>query len=277
MYTKEDFINKFKELGLKRTDTVFTHSSYKHIAGDVGVEGGADTIVDAFIEYFGERGLVVFPTMSWKLGYLVNARGELRNPALGSADGFFEYGNHFDVRTTPGSQLGIIPEIFRKRPGVVRSLCPTSSVAAYGRDAADFCAGHENAPTPLNWDSPWGRLYEKHAKILFLGTTMICNTFMHAIEEHSGAVPGLLAPYIWKYTVTDYSGSTVPVEFRRHTPNHDDYYNNVEPELVERGIAKKFMFGSADSHIVDAVSEADYMIERIRNCPLLFTKEYNEK
>lgn len=277
MYTKDYFIDKFREYGLRETDTVFTHSSYKKIAGDVGVDGGADTIVDAFIEYFGEKGLVVFPAMSWKLGYLVNDKGEVRDPSLGSAEGFHEFGNHFDVKTTPSSGLGIIPEIFRKRPGVIRSLCPTSSVAAYGPEAEEFCAGHEKAETPLNWSSPWGKLYERKAKILFLGTTMICNTFMHAIEEHSGAVPGLLAPYIWKYTVTDYAGKTYPVEFKRHVPHHNAYYNKVEPELAERGIVKRVTFGSAQAHIADAVSEADYMVEKLKKTPLLFTKEYNEK
>lgn len=276
MYTKQHLTDDFEKMGLKPTDTVFVHSSYKKIAGDVGIEGGADTVVDAFIEYFAPNGLIVFPAMSWKLGYLVNEKGETRHPALGKIDGFREYGNHFDVRTTPSDGLGIIPELFRKRPGVVRSICPTSSVAAMGKDAKDFCAGHENAKTPLNWDSPWGKLYERNAKILFLGTGMSCNTFMHVIEDHAD-IPGLLMPYIWNYTVTDYENKTYEISFKRHVPHHNWYYSKVEPELVEAGIAKKVRFGSADTHLVDCVKEADYMLKRLKETPQLFTKEYNEK
>lgn len=273
MYTKEYFIDNLKNMGLKPSDTVFVHSSYKQIAGDVGIEGGADTVIDAFIEYFGETGLVVFPAMSWKMGYLINEAGETRLPYDGPIDGFVEK-NHFDIRKTPCDSLGIIPELFRQRPGVIRSLCPTSSVAAYGRDAKDFCAGHEKAKTPLNWNSPWGKLYDRKAKILFLGTTMSCNTFMHVIEEYA-EVPGLLHPYIWRYTATDYDGKTHKIEFQRHVPHHNWYYSTVEPELIENKIAKKVKFGSADCHLVDAVLETDYMLKRLKETPLMFTNEYN--
>ena len=276
MYGKDFLIGEFIRLGFKKTDTVFVHSSYKRIAGDVGIEGGADTVVDAFIEYFGEKGLVVFPAMSWKLGYLVNSEGVIRDPALGSADGFFDFGTHFNIKTTPCHDLGIIPELFRQRRGVVRSLCPCSSVAAFGSDAREFCSGHEYAKTPLNWNSPWGKLYERKAKIFFAGTGMACNTFMHVLEEHA-EVPGILAPYIWKYTAEDYDGKLWNIEFKRHEPGHNHYYKKIEPELVEKGIAKRVKFASADCHLVDAVMETDYMLKRLKEEPTLFMHEYNRK
>lgn len=236
MYTKNDLINDLKKMGLKPSDTIFVHSSYKKIAGDTGVEGGADTIVDAFIEYFGEKGLVVFPSMSWKLGYYFNDQGDLRHPSLGGATGYsMVYGNHFDVRETPCHDLGIIPEIFRKREGVLRSLCPSSSMTAFGPEAEDFLRGHENSPTAFDWNYTWGNLYRKNAKTLFLGTTMRCNTFMHVIEEYAD-VPGIVPPYVWKYTVTDYQGNTFPVNIRRNAPNHNRYYHKVTDELIKNGI-----------------------------------------
>lgn len=273
-YTKDDLMRDLERMGLKRTDTLFVHSSFKHIAGERGVDGGADTVVDAFMEYFGGQGLIVFPAMSWKLGYYVDDHGWHRDPVLGPAPGFHEYGNVFNVRTTPSDGLGIIPEIFRKRPGVIRSLCPTSSVCAYGKDAADFCAGHENAETPLNWNSPWGKLYDRHAKILFAGTTMCCNTFMHVIEEHSGMVPGLLRDYIWKYEAINYDGKKIHIEFKRHEPEHNLFYRKVEAELVRNGIVEMTRFGSAVCHLADAVKETDYMLERLEKEPTLFCPDH---
>ena len=276
MLTKNDLINDFIASGLLPTDTVFAHTSYKRIAGDDGIEGGADTVLDAFTEYFGEKGLVVFPAMSWKLGYLVNKDGATRAPSLGAAEGFFEYGSDYDVRTTTCEYLGILPELFRQRTGVVRSLCPTSSVAAYGKDAEAFCAGHEKAETPMNWNSPWGRLYERGAKILFVGTGIACNTFMHVIEEHA-EVPGILAPYIWKYTVTDYEGNKFPVEFKRHEPGHNHYYDKMEGEFLELGIMRKVKIGNAVTYLTDAVAETDYMLKKLKAEPWLFTHEFNKK
>lgn len=275
MYNKEYFIREFERLGFLRTDTVFVHSSFKKIAGGEGIEGGADTVADAFIEYFGEKGLVVFPAMSWMMGYLVNDKGEILEPALGPKEGYYEYGSYFDVKTTPCHSLGIIPEVFRQKEGVIRSICPCSSVAAFGPDAEDFCAGHEYAKTPLNWDSPWGKLYDRKAKILFAGTGMGCNTFMHVLEEYA-EVPNILAPYIWKYTAKDYDGKVWDISFKRHEPGHNHYYAKIEPELVEKGIARKVTFGSAESHIVDAVSETDYMLKRLKEEPTLFMHEYNK-
>ena len=49
MYSKQDLMNDLKEMGLQPTDTVLVHSSYKSIVGDRGIEGGAGTVIDAFI------------------------------------------------------------------------------------------------------------------------------------------------------------------------------------------------------------------------------------
>ena len=276
MLTKQDLINDFIKAELKPSDTVFSHTSYKANAGAEGIEGGPQSVLDAYIEYFGDEGLVVFPSMSWKMGYLINKDGATRPPALGQAEGFFEYGSNYNVRTTTCDYLGILPELFRQRPGVVRSLCPTSSVAAYGKDAEKFCAGHEKAETPMSWNSPWGRLYERSAKILFVGTGIACNTFMHVIEEHS-EVPNILAPYIWKYTVTDYDGNTVHVEFKRHEPGHNHYYDKMETEFLNFGIMRKVKIGNAITHLTDAVAETDYMVKKLKAEPWLFTHEFNKK
>lgn len=274
MYTKETFLEDLRRMGLSPRDTLFVHSSYKAIAGGEGVEGGGDTIIDALIEYFADEGLLVFPAMSWKLGWLVNDRGDYIPPYEGPREGFYPYGTDFHVRSTPSSDIGILPELFRVRPGVVRSLCPTSSIAAIGSRAREFCAGHETARGPLSWDSPWGNLYRYGAKILFAGTTMRCNTFMHVIED-SADLPGLQHPYVWHYTVEDYDGSVREVSYHRHEPGHNHYYKKVQPELLEQGIARTVRFGAAECQLVDARSEAEYMWKKLKEDPYLFYHEPN--
>lgn len=275
MHTKESLINDLRNMGFKEDDVVFVHSSYKKIAGEEGVDGGADTVVDAFIEYFGGKGLVVFPAMSWKLGYYINDSGELLYPENGPREGYKPYGNNFNVRETPCHGLGIIPEIFRKRSGVIRSLCPSSSIAAFGVGAKEFCAGHEKAPTAFSWKHTWGNLYRRKAKTLFLGTGMHCNTFMHIIEEYAD-VPGIVSPYIWKYTITDYEGRTFPVEIKRNVAGHNHYYDRITDELIQNKIVTMGKFGSAEVHIADNVTETEYMLKKLKEIPLLFTEEYNQ-
>ena len=269
MFTKQDLIHDFIRMGLKPEDTVLIHSSYKHIAGEKGVEGGADTVVDAFMEYFGEKGLVVFPALTWRLGFLVNDEGVIRSPLLGPAPGYREYGTTFDVRNTPGC-VGCIPEIFRKRPGVIRSLSATHSVTAYGKDAEEFCAGHEDAPTQLHWHSPWGKLYYRNAKTLFIGTGMGCNTFMHVLEEYSGVVPGLLPDYEWHYDIIGYDNVTRHISCKRHDSGHSHYFGKVEDELIEQKIVSIEQFGAAEVRLVDMRKETDYMLKWLKKEPRLF-------
>ena len=61
MYTKQDLTAQIQAMGLRRTDAVMLHSSMKAIGE---VEGGADTVLDAFMEYFSE-GLFMTPAHTW--------------------------------------------------------------------------------------------------------------------------------------------------------------------------------------------------------------------
>ena len=144
LYSKNDIINSIINIGIKSTDTLLVHSSMKSIGK---VENGADSVLDAFMEYMKE-GLLIFPTYTWK---------QMND----------EY-NIFNPETEP-SCVGILSNIFRKRPGVIRSLHPTHSVAAYGEDAADYTSGEEKWDTPCPRGGCWGKLYDRKAKILFLG------------------------------------------------------------------------------------------------------------
>ena len=160
-YQKSNLLRDIETMHLDPGGTLLIHSSMKSIGK---VEGGADTVLDAWCEYM-KDGLLVFPTHTWaQIG-----RG---SPV-------------FDSRTEP-SCVGILPELFRHRPGAVRSLHPTHSVAAIGKDAAVFTAGEEKMTTPCGREGCWGRLLDRDATILFLGCTLRSNTFIHGVEEWNG-------------------------------------------------------------------------------------------
>ena len=161
MYTKDDLLKCLENMGLTGSEAIMVHSSMKSIGE---VYGGADTVVDAFMEFF-KDGLFMTPTHTW-------------------AQMSREY-SVFDPKTEPAC-VGIIPNIFRKREGVVRSLHPTHSIAAYGKDAKEFIKGEENATSPCPPGGCWDRLREIDAKILLLGVTHTRNTYIHSVDEVMG-------------------------------------------------------------------------------------------
>lgn len=113
MHTKESLIKDLCNMGLTGEEAIMVHSSMKSI-GEVA--GGADTVVDAFMEFFAE-GLFMTPTHTWAQ---MSREYDTFNP------------------TTEPACVGIIPNVFRKREGVVRSLHATHSIAAYGKAAVKF-------------------------------------------------------------------------------------------------------------------------------------------
>ncbi|HZK22591.1 MAG TPA: AAC(3) family N-acetyltransferase, partial [Atopostipes sp.] len=123
MFTKQDLLKQLKAMPIDEKGTIIVHSSMKSI-GDI--EGGAETVLDAFTEFM-KDGLLVFPTHTW-------ATMNEENPV-------------FSVNDTP-SHVGILTELFRKRASVLRSYHPTHSVGALGADAKEFINRDEQFRTP---------------------------------------------------------------------------------------------------------------------------------
>ena len=236
-------------MGFKGDETIIIHSSLKSIGE---TEKRADGILDALQEFFAE-GLLVFPSMSYSL---VNAKQPV-----------------FSVRDTPCC-VSSLPEIFRKRPGVIRSLHPTHAVAAIGKDAAEFVAGHEKFDSPAHPDSPWGKLYKRNAVIMFIGTkTIHCNTFLHGVEEWL-PVPGMLTDYHEALVVYDYEGKRIEVPSRRHVGGHSKWYDLMQPVFRKAGALREGRFGDAEVFLVDARKAGDAVYQLLQKEPLFFTDDY---
>ena len=232
MYTKEDLLKCLKEMELTGKEAIMVHSSMKSIGE---VDGGADTVVDAFMEFFKE-GLFMTPTHTWNQ---MSA----------------EY-SVFDRETEPAC-VGIIPNIFRKREGVIRSLHPTHSIAAYGKGAEEFLKGEENATSPCPPGGCWDRLRDIDAKILLLGVTHTRNTYIHSVDEVMG-IPDRLTdePTLMHIVMPD--GTQKDVQMFRHfnktlqTGNFSDEFDKMKQAFYDLGAAKEVKFGDAACILCDA-------------------------
>ena len=152
-----------RRLGVVEGDTLFVHSSLDQFGAFLGKP--ADVIA-ALREAVGVTGTVLMPTL----------------PFQGSAVEYVRQARLFDVQKTP-SQMGLLTELFRRLPGVIRSVHPTHPVAVWGTRASEMTERHSAAATPCGRQSPYGRLLDYEGKILFLGTGIGVMTFFHTIEE----------------------------------------------------------------------------------------------
>ena len=246
---------QFADANLKHDDTVLIHSSMKKI-GDI--EGGAETFFQALEEYFAD-GLIAFPTLTWKIGL----------------EGYPQAGNVYSVKDSP-TDISLLPELFRQREGVVRSLLPTHSLTAKGRDAAEFCKVEPSKiKSSLPWDSPWGRLYERNAKILFVGCTIQSCTFFHAVEEKAG-IDELFDPVPKHVKIIDYDGRETEIDMYRHLGAHSKYYRLPEALLFAEGALTVTALGEAKTYVLDARKACDAILKLLKVVPQFFMDSYHQ-
>lgn len=246
MHTGASLLKQLEMMEIDPRGTLLVHSSFKSIGE---VKGGADTVLDALSEYMKE-GLLVLPAHTWSY---INAQ----NP-------------RFSVLESPVC-VGILPELFRKRPGVIRSWHPTHSVAALGTDAPGFTAGDERWDTPCARGSVYGKLLDRKADIMLLGVDLRRNTFIHGIEEWAD-IPGRMTdghePLI---TVTP-AGEEIPVPSRRHCGlSWSQHFWKVEQVLEEGGALRRGSFGDAEVMICGTVETTEILSRMLAENPDLFS------
>ncbi len=142
-------------------EVILVHCSYRAFRA---FDGRPSDVVLALQRSVGTRGGVLMPTMPFTGAAVEWA---IANPVV-------------DLRRTP-SRMGLVSEVFRRSPGVVRSIHPTHPAAAWGAAAA-LVAGHAGAATPCGEGSPYHRLLERDGRIVLLGADIDSLTFFHTAE-----------------------------------------------------------------------------------------------
>ncbi len=202
-------LEKFHEFGVKSGDKFILHSSLKSLGK---VEGGADTVIDAMLESVHPGGTVFVPSSTF---------GKPFNP------------------TTSTSEVGWITEVFRKRPGVIRSLHPSHSVAGIGPDAARILAGHEMT-TPMGPGSPLIKLAAEGGFIMLIGATHEGNSTVHCAHELAQV------PFLNTFRDMEVFDDDGNVRIARALiPGCSSGFDNVEPLLVENNALRIDKLGNA--------------------------------
>lgn len=235
--TKNDVFRLLEEAGIKHDDKLTIHSSLRSIGK---IENGADGLIDAFCEYL-KDGLFIVPTHTWNKVW--------RDTPI------------YDVRTTV-PDIGILAEVAAFRKDGIRSLHPTHSVTAFGKDAADFVKGEEKCASPAPLGSCISRLYEENGKVLLVGVGHERNTYLHSVDERL-SIPDRLNPDPFEITIIDYEGKELKSPpFHTHFTKASnccvsEYYPNYKEAFEYAGAVTYSNLGNALVYVCDCRKMTD--------------------
>lgn len=244
MTTKQDILRFLEEMGIQHNDTVTIHAALRKVGP---IEDGADGLIDALTAYLSE-GLLLVPTHTW-------AVTNKDNP-------------YFDVRSTVPN-IGTLARIAAQRKDGIRSLHPTHSMAAFGKNAREYIQGEEKSATPAPMGGALARLYDVGGKVILLGVGHERNTYLHAVDERIG-VENRLAAEPFTVTITDWEGNTLQSPpFYRHevhglpenVSSCSEYYPNYKKAFETADAVRYGQLGNATVTVCDVRKMTDMMMK----------------
>lgn len=141
-YTTQDIIDTLRELGVSKGSNLFIHSAWDTF---YNYDGDMEHLLDAIIDLVGPEGTIAMPAFP-----------------------IMKPGKTFNVKRTP-TGAGMLPEMFRRYPGVLRSRNVRHSVCALGPLADYLTNDHHNSKVCFDEHSPYFKICEKHFTVFSLG------------------------------------------------------------------------------------------------------------
>lgn len=253
---RADIVSALREAGVSAGDLVLVHSSLSAFGH---IEGGADTVIDAFLEVLGPKGTLLVPTFTQSTIY---CDGEwITSRAY----------RPFDV-AKPEMWVGKIPATFCQRPGVLRSIHPTHSVAGIGPLAKVCLADHRETDSPTGRRSPFGKLVDHKGKMVWFGADLATATFFHFLEDEAN-LP-YLKPALCRVVRQDRTIDSVLVP--NWLPGHREFYKfpgestKMYRRLIEMGLTiRPATLGLGQVKTIDAVQMYDLGMAALKTDPNL--------
>lgn len=252
---KKDFVDAFRNVGLKEGDTVMVHASLSSLGY---VCGGAQTVIEALMETVGSEGTIMMPTQSWKnLDPSAGVHWEIGEDEWQTIrDNWPAY----DKDITPTNTMGAVAEMFRKYKGSLRSDHPARSVAANGRHAKYLVENHDLSNI-FGEGSPLSKLYELDAKVLLIGVGYDKNTSIHLADVR--------ANYASKHNCIEASaimenGKRVWKEYETLFVDGEDF-EDIGAAFEEKNMANITGIGNAKIRLMNQRDIVDFAVEWIEN------------
>ena len=258
VYSKRDILSDLRgNLRIQKGDIIGVHSSMKSLGK---VDGGPTALIEALIEAVGaeKEGTVLMPCF--------NGPDDVVN-----------------LKETE-CRLGLVPETFRKYPGVIRSENHTHSVAVIGKYAHEIAEAHKGR-AQLGENSPFHELAKRGGYIIHIGCNMKSSSIIH-VAESIAKMQYLKIAYpaynkdITLITMDGNSYKCQPIE----NPGCSYAFTKVEEELFRTGLILKAKICNATSLKalgMDVIETAVQMLKKdptillcdSPNCPVCPTKK----
>ena len=233
-YDAQQLHAALRKLGLSESDTILVHSNFEP---NSGFKGTPMDLANALATFVGDKGNLLMVSI----------------PFRGSAYDHLALNKTFDVRKTI-SMMGLVTEMFRRRPGTVRSLHPTHPVLASGKDAAWIVADHEQCLYACGPGSPFEKFAQLGGKILFFDVGFGAITFFHHVEHLlKDDVPfAVYDTRLFEVPVVDHAGEKRTVKTYAYSKDVPRNADKLEAEMLRRGRIRRGRVGNSRMLLVTA-------------------------
>jgi len=174
--TVTSLAEQLRTCGLMAGQSILVHMAMSKLGW---VIGGAEAVILALLAEVGDTGTIMMVTSSSNN----TDPKDWQHPPVPEEwwQMIRDHTPAYNPLTTRTRGLGVVPELFRTLPGVVRSGHPAFSLAALGPNAEYLMAEHA-LTEDMGDQSPLGKLYELDGHVLLLGVDHENNTSLHLAE-----------------------------------------------------------------------------------------------
>jgi aminoglycoside 3-N-acetyltransferase len=253
MPTAADYKAQLEDCGVSKGDILFVHSSMNWLA-----EGATDVadvikkateIIEALIDTVGNEGTICMPSFIW-------CNPKSTQPPEGMV---------LDLKRTP-TAVGLLPEIFRRRPGVQRSASYYMPVCAYGAKAHDLLANQSCIIDAYGDGGTFRRVMEAGGKALGLGVALGTSALSHLVERDLAPLcpVKIYSEKLLLGDIIDFDGTRLhtqsltlhPQVFSHHVPSATFTYSEaLRSELIFRKWGNAFVWShSARTYYEEALA-----------------------
>ena len=236
---RDDIEKALRAAGIGEGDTVMLHSS---VSAFGHIIGGANTIIEAFLNVIGKEGTLMAPAFTRPYMYFEGAYQRQRNF------------RPFRPDNIKGISTGTIPKVMLSEYGAKRSAHATHSWCAIGKNAEYCVSAHKLLDTPCGDNNPMEKALGLGGKIVFFGCGVSSNTFIHYLEDRANS--NFLENAFIKIVRED--GKLVSELMRNHLPGCRDFYGKKTPvckfytRAQEKGLEiKRETVGAGDIYAMD--------------------------
>lgn len=227
----ENILNKFHF-----NSDVIIHSSTSNIGK---IEGGAKNLTDLIISKIDlSKYTLLAPAL----------------PFLGSMKEYLDSCDNFNLENAKNA-MGNISNMIMKKEGCLRSLHPTHSVIAVGKDGEYYTFDHELCTTPFCTNSAYYKITKNGGKILMFGVNLNSITNFHVYEDMLGELLPFEVYEKGKYTIKSTNGIIEKnIEVKAHNPflSAKRDCEKARKYLEKNGYIETYSIGDSEISLLDA-------------------------